>query len=99
MHHAQDALEAANSCIKTYYANPGCHFQKAQALLALNRLIEARDLLDIAERLAKSSIEQNDSALRTTYNSSERELYLALKNEYEFQLRLIKALRVQYFSS
>src|SRR5215510_8421740 len=25
MHHAQEALEAANACITTYYANPGCH--------------------------------------------------------------------------
>src|SRR5436190_5626038 len=37
MNRVQNALEAANSCVTTYYANPGCHLQKARALLAFNR--------------------------------------------------------------
>jgi hypothetical protein len=96
-HRAQDALEAANMCVTTYYANPGCHLEKAQAMLALNRLIEARDILDVTERLLKSALTENDLAFRSAYHSLERELHLTIKKNYEAQLGLVEDLRVQYF--
>jgi hypothetical protein len=97
MHRAQDALEAANMCVTTYYANPGCHLEKALAMLALNRLIEARDILDVTERLLKSALTENDLAFRSAYHSLEREMHLAIKKSYETKLRLVEVLRVRYF--
>jgi tetratricopeptide (TPR) repeat protein len=92
-----DALEAANSCIKTYYANPGCHLQKVKTLIALDRLVEARGSFRIAERLIKHSLSQNESDLHTARNSVERELYLARKKKYEALLESVELLRTRYF--
>ena len=92
-----DALEAANSCIKTYYANPGCHLQKVRTLIALDRLVEARDSFRIAERLIKHSLSRNESDLHTARDSLERELYLAKKKEYEALLVHAEVLKVLYF--
>jgi tetratricopeptide (TPR) repeat protein len=97
MHRAQDALKAADSCVIMYYANPGCHLEKALALLALNRLLEARDVLDVTERLLHSALRQNDLALRTTYTSVNHELHLALKHKYVTKLQLVEALRARFF--
>ena len=52
-------------------------------------LLEARDVLDVTERLLKSALANIDSDLRTAYHSSDRELYSALRRKYEAPLNFL----------
>ena len=88
-----DALNAANACIETYYANPGCHYQKVQTLIALDQLITARDSLRIAEKVIEHSLSKNESDLKNAQSLSEQKLFLARKGNYEALQRAAEALR------
>lgn len=92
-----DALDAANSCIETYYPNPGCHILKVRALIELDRIIEARVAFRIAERLVKHSLSVNERELLTARTPAERELYLAKKHHFEALLKWVEVLRKGYF--
>jgi hypothetical protein len=92
-----DALESANSCIESYYANPLCHFLKVKALIAIDRIVEAQATFRIAERLVSHSLSKTESDLRSDSDSSYRESLLAYKNEYEAIEKQLNSLRARLF--
>lgn len=51
-----EGLNAAQSCIDTYYGNVSCHVQKAVSLQGLNRIPEAKKSLVAVINLAESNI-------------------------------------------
>lgn len=91
------ALSAADSCIATYYANIGCHVQRAVALIALQRLPDARVALDRSEKLIAHRIEATTRDLRTARHTPEKELLEARLNNFEAQQSHAAALRAQHF--
>ncbi len=97
MNRPRDALEAADSCIGTFYANSGCHVLKVSALLGLDRVREARDSFRIAERLVKHALSRVESELPNTRDPSELKVCLWKKTMYKAQLKAIEALRVRHF--
>jgi len=92
-----DALDSANLCSSTYYANPNCHFDKAWALLQLRRFEEAKDSLNIAERTAKNELSVIDSYIIASRSSSEREFYMTKKTSYMKILEHIEFFRKVFF--
>ena len=98
MAHFSDVLKAANACIETYYANPGCHLYKVQALIALDQLFIARDSFRTAESLIKQSILKNDSDLKNARNQVDQNLFLARRRQYKALLQVADELRKSYFS-
>jgi tetratricopeptide (TPR) repeat protein len=84
------ALDACESCIKTYYGNPSCHLEKAKALMKLGRKKESLKTLD--------SLELNEGDL-TTQSSLDRQIYEAKKYNFESMLGFIKAFREANFSN
>jgi len=87
------ALDACESCIKTYYGNPRCHIEKSQALIKLGRKKEALDVLDIAEKLVDHNLKINERDLSNAYSSVDKEFYEAKKNNLETNLSYINFLR------
>ncbi len=94
----KEALNAAESCIKINYSEPGCHFAKARAFLQLGNIVEMRRSLDISEKLAQHRIEISNSKMK--YADTEGNM-LVLKSEVkkcESMLYAITALK-KYFES
>jgi tetratricopeptide (TPR) repeat protein len=92
-----DAVNSANLCSSTYYANPDCHFYKAWALLQLRRFEEAKNSLNIAERTAKHELSVIDSYIIASRYSEERELYVTKKMSYIQTLNSIELFRSIFF--
>ena len=68
-------------------------------MLALDRLVEAKGLWYVAERLVTHAQSENETDLRAARDSSERELYLARRDGYHAQLELLKALGMKLFNN
>jgi hypothetical protein len=92
-----DALDLANLCCSTYYANPDCHFNKAWALLQLCRFEEAKNSLNIAERTAKHGLSVVDSYIIASRSSEEKEFYMTKKSSYIQTLEHIEFFRKIFF--
>jgi hypothetical protein len=87
------ALTAAESCIRAYYANPGCHIQKSYVLIAIGRQSEAWKSLEISERLALHALEGAKERLnnaRSDFDRKEAATYIRLN---EAQLNEIQSIR------
>ena len=97
MSQPNDALDLANLCSSTYYANPDCHFNKAWALLQLRRFEEAKNSLNIAERTAKNGLAVIDSYIIASRSSPEREFYMTKKSSYMQTLEHIEFFRKIFF--
>jgi len=93
MKQPNDALDSANLCISTYYANPDCHLKKATILLQLHRFEEAKNSLNIAERTTKEQLSVIDSYIIASRSSPERESYMTKKASYMQTLEFIELLR------
>lgn len=85
------ALAMSEKCINIFYGNSGCHVEKVQALIKLKRISEARDALEIAERLVAHLIDNNERHLHETHHPIYKELYSAKL----YQLRAEKSLLEQ----
>ena len=79
--------------VETYYGNPGCHFQKTRALIALGRKAEARKSLDISERLTRHALENAKRKIERSRFEIEKELHRSSINLYESQLFYIETMR------
>ena len=69
------ALAACEKCLETFYDNIGCHTNKLEILMGLDRFPEARTEFKIAENLVTRVIEQTERALREASDPSYKELY------------------------
>ena len=87
------ALTAAESCIRTYYANPGCHIEKSDALIAMGRKSEAWKSLEISERLARHALEGAKERLNNAKSDFDRKEAATYIRLYESQLNEIESIR------
>ena len=94
---AQKALSASDKCISTFYSNSGCHVQRVQALIKLNRLPDAKSELDKSDRLIKHAIELSRRDLKGVRTASERELVDSRLNNFDAQQSHASAMRERYF--
>jgi tetratricopeptide (TPR) repeat protein len=92
MNRPNEALDSANSCSSIYYQNPSCHINKTIILLRLNRFEEAKNSLNIAERVTRDELSAIDSSISTS-RDSEREVYKKKKSELMQKLELIELIR------
>lgn len=97
MNQPNEALDSANLCSSTYYANPDCHIAKAKALIQLRRFEEAKNSLNIAETTAKHELSVVDSYIIASRNSQEKEFYMSKKSSYLQTLNIIETLRRVFF--
>jgi len=98
LNYARKALSASELCINIYYSNCGCHMQKIMALIALNRLTDARATLNKAERLIEHLIDVSDRDQGNGRSASEMELLKSHRNNLSSQQRLAASIRYRYFS-
>lgn len=86
----KQALMAANTCISVYYANPGCHILKAEALFAVKRYDEAIRVLETAEKLTRHALDNARRERERSILDLDKELYDAQIHLYESQLDRIE---------
>jgi tetratricopeptide (TPR) repeat protein len=89
----RSALTAAESCIKAYYANPGCHIEKSEALIALGRKSEAWKSLEISEKLARHALDTAKQELNDARSELDRKNQTSKIDLYNTQLLLIESIR------
>lgn len=91
------ALAASAECIDTFYGNAGCHVEKVEALIYLERLAEAHTEFKIAERLVTHLIEVNERALREAYEPSEKRLYSSKDNHLRSLKEFLDSIRYKLY--
>lgn len=89
------ALKSADHCLRIYYGNVGCHVGRAETLIDLERLSEARMSLDRADRLAAAGIERLDREMRSPQHPADREVAKSRSYELKASQELAAALRDQ----
>jgi len=90
-----EALTAADSCLKTYYSNSGCHILRVEAFIMLKQESRAREALNIADRLARHNLDRAEKDRSQTPDKLEEKLFEAKIKEYQAQLNTIRDLRLQ----
>lgn len=93
LNNAMAALTASETCIDIYYRNAGCHINKVQALIKLKRLSEARNSIEIAERLLAHVTDKNERDLRETSDPLKKEVYSSKQVHLNSLKRLLDSLR------
>lgn len=91
------ALAASEKCIGVFYANSSCHVQKVQALIKLERLTEAHNELEIAERLVAHLIDNNERLLREASHPIYKELYSSKLQNLKAQKAFLDRIRLQLY--
>ena len=89
------ALEASEACIKTYYANPGCHSEEAKALIGLKRPNEALAAINRARKIAVQGIEDESREIKQAVYDSERELHKSRRAKYESIVAVVDDLKAR----
>jgi len=87
------ALEASEACIKTYYANPGCHCEEARALMGLERPSEALAAINRARKIAVQGIEDESREIKQAIYDSERAQHRSRKAKYEAIVEVVDDLK------
>lgn len=91
----KSALIASESCVKAYYGSPGCHIEKAKALMSIGKISEAKEALDISEKLAGHALEGAQWNFNHARSELDKELYTSYISRYESSLELINYLRTK----
>jgi len=90
-----EALTAADSCLKTYYSNSGCHILRVEAFIMLKQESRAREALNIADRLTRHNLDGAERDRSQARSKLEEELFDAKIKNYQAQLNTIRELRLQ----
>lgn len=90
----RQALDQAQSGITADYLETSNHLEKVRALFALNRSIEAKEALQVADHVIHVAIKSNDAQMETAHNDHERESYKAESNRQRAQCMVLEEYRV-----
>lgn len=95
MGHFDEALAQANTGIATHYLEPSNHLEIVRALVALNKLMDAKEAFRVADHVINLAMARNDADLRNAHFDVEPESYKTNHDLFKADLVILDQYRTQ----